>query len=254
MTCEPAPIDSEILAFFDRAVASVPAYRAFLAAHGVDPGGVRTLADYARLPLVTKDNYVRVYSLAERCRGGRLDAVETLALSSGSTGEATIWPRDLRDEIEVTRRFEHVFRDGFRAAERRTLAVVAFPLGTWVGGMYTAACCRLLAAKGYPLTVVTPGNNVPEILRIVSMLGPAFEQVVLLGYPPFMKGVIDEGLARGLDWAALRPKLVLAGEVFTEEWRSWVAEQAGIADPIGDIAALYGTTSPIAAASSPMTR
>ena len=236
-----APVDADVLALFDRAVSSVPAYRAFLAAQGVDPAAIRTLADYTRLPLVTKDNYVRVYPLAERCRGGRLDDVETLALSSGSTGEATVWPRDLQAEIEVTRRFEHVFRHGFRAAERRTLAVVAFPLGTWVGGMYTAACCRMLAAKGYPLTVGTPGNNVPEILRIVSLLGGAFEQVVLLGYPPFLKGVIDEGVARGIDWAALRPKLVLAGEVFTEEWRTWVAEQAGIADPVGDIAALYGT-------------
>lgn len=241
MTRAAAPIESHVLGLFERAVANVPAYRAFLAAQGVDPSGVKSLADYARVPVVTKDNYVRVYPLAERCRGGRLDAVETLALSSGSTGEATIWPRDLRDEVEVTRRFEHVFRHGFRAAERRTLAVVAFPLGTWVGGMYTAACGRLLAAKGYPLTVVTPGNNVPEILRIVALLGGMFEQVVLLGYPPFMKGVIDEGLARGIDWAALRPKLVLAGEVFTEEWRSWVAEQAGMADPVGDIAALYGT-------------
>ena len=62
--------------------------------------------------------------------------------------------------------FEKAFYDSFRTAERRTLAVVCFALGTWVGGMYTD-CCRHLDARGYPLTVVTPGNNVSVILRVV---------------------------------------------------------------------------------------
>jgi phenylacetate-CoA ligase len=80
--------------------------------------------------------------------------------------------------------------------------VVCFALGTWVGGMYTAACCRHLAAKGYPITVATPGNDLAEILRVVPELAPHFDQVVLAGYPPFVKHVIDAGLARGVDWAA----------------------------------------------------
>ena len=51
----------------------------------------------------------------------------------------------------LAHRFEKAFYDSFRTAERRTLAVVCFALGTWVGGMYTD-CCRHLAARGYPLT------------------------------------------------------------------------------------------------------
>ena len=76
-----------------------------------------------------------------------------IAASSGSTGEPTFWPRSLIDELAVSARFEQVFRDSFAADTRRTLAVVCFPLGTWVGGMFTASCCRHLATKGYPITV-----------------------------------------------------------------------------------------------------
>lgn len=58
-------------------------------------------------------------------------------------------------------------------------------------------CCavvrRYLSQKGYPLTVVTPSNKVPDILQFINDLGAAFDQVVLLGYPPFIKGVIDAG-------------------------------------------------------------
>jgi phenylacetate-CoA ligase len=146
----------------------------------------------------------------------------------------------MADELAVATRFEQVFR-AFDADTKRTLAVVAFPLGTWVGGIYTAACCRWLAAKGYPITVVTPGNVPAEILRAVTQLGPAFQQTVLLGYPPFLKGIVDEGIARGIPWASFDPKLVLAGEVVTEEWRSLVTARAGIRRPLHGVASLYGT-------------
>jgi len=138
-------------------------------------------------------------------------------------------------------RFEQVFRDAFRAHQQRTLAVICFALGSWVGGMYTTACLRHLAAKGYPLTLVTPGNNKAEILRVLRSLAPSFEQVVLCGYPPFLKDVVDSGRADGFDWQARPVKLVMAGEVFSEEWRSIVCERLGVTEPELATASLYGT-------------
>ncbi|MHC5832588.1 MAG: phenylacetate--CoA ligase family protein, partial [Nostoc sp.] len=94
------------------------------------------------------------------------------------------------DELQIATRFEQIFHDSFYSDTRRTLAVICFTLGTWVGGMFTTNCCRYLASKGYPITVITPGNNKEEILRVIQELGSAFEQVVLLGYQPFLKDVI----------------------------------------------------------------
>ncbi len=208
---------------------------------GLDPGAIRSPEDFDKLPMLTKDNYHRRYPLPELCRDGRLDQCDTVAVSSGSSGTPTVWPRSVLDERAVAARFEQVFRDGFGADERRTLTVICFALGTWVGGMYTAACCRHLAAKGYPITVATPGNDVAEILRVVAELAPLFEQVVLAGYPPFVKNVIDAGLAQGIDWPARKIKLVLAGEVFSEEWRDLMGRRAGMNSPLADSASLYGT-------------
>jgi phenylacetate-CoA ligase len=219
----------------------VPAYGAFLRAHEVDPASVRTPEDFSRLPLTDKDGYLRQHGLPELCRDGRLEDCDMVAVSSGSTGEPTVWPRALVHELAVATRFEQVFHDSFQADRRRTLAVVCFALGTWVGGMYTTACCRHLAAKGYPIVVVTPGNNRDEILRVVEQLGPAFEQVVLLGYPPFVKDVVDTGRARGVEWSRYAVKTVLAGEVFSEEWRTLVGTRTGSTHPCHDSASLYGT-------------
>jgi phenylacetate-CoA ligase len=231
----------QILALFHQVAHRVPAYRDFLATHGVDPARIQTWQEFETLPRVQKDNYTLQYPLPQLCWDGRLAGCDMMAVSSGSTGVPSFWPRFVSDELEIATRFEQVFCDAFEADQRTTLAVVCFALGTWVGGMYTADCCRHLAAKGYPITVVTPGNNLEEIFRVVAALGPQYDQVVLLGYPPFLKGVVDTGLARGLRWADYRVKWVMAGEVFSEEWRTLMGQRLGASDPCFDSASLYGT-------------
>jgi phenylacetate-CoA ligase len=225
-----------------RAVArDVPAYAEFLREAGVAVDSVQSALDWQRVPVATKETYHRCHALAALCRGGSLSACDMLAVSSGSTGEPAVWPRFVSDELATAFRFEQVMRDAFRAHERRTLAVVCFALGSWVGGMYTTACLRHVAAKGYPITLVTPGNQKAEILRVLRALGPSFEQIVLCGYPPFLKDVIDSGRADGFDWQAQPVQLVMAGEVFSEEWRSVVCERLGARHPELATASLYGT-------------
>jgi phenylacetate-CoA ligase len=229
------------LALFHSVAEEVPAYRAFLTEQGIQPETIRSIEDFQRLPLINKSNYHSKYPLRELCRNGRLEPNDFFAVSSGSTGQPTLWPRSLADELPIARRFEQAFFDSFRADERRTLAVVCFALGTWVGGMFTANCCRHLAARGYPIVTVSPGNNMGEILRVVQRLAPEFEQTVLLGYPPFLKDVIDAGRAASVDWGAHNTRLVMAGEVFSEEWRTLVGERMGSTDPCHDSVSLYGT-------------
>ncbi|GAB1822607.1 phenylacetate--CoA ligase family protein [Herbidospora sp. RD11066] len=223
-----APIE-----LFHRVAATVPAYAAFLREHAIDPAAITTEADWETLPFTTKDNYTRRHPLNDLCRGGALQGM--IAVSSGSTGQPSFWARTTEDEKVIADRFAQVL-DGF--GRRPTLAVVCFSLGTWVGGLFTLACVRHLADRGYPITVVAPGNNPAEILRVVPELAPLAEQTVLFGYPPFVKDVID---TPGVPWERYNIKIVTAGEVFSEEWRTLVADRAGIADPVTSTASLYGT-------------
>ena len=219
----------------------VPAYADFLRQAGIDPEQFNQPTDFQRLPLMTKTHYMHSYSLPERCVGGNMLSADRIAVSSGSTGQASFWPRSLAHETDIAVRFEQVFRDSFDAHHRSTLAIVCFALGNWVGGLFTTSCCWHLAAKGYPVLTATPGNNKAEILRVVRELAPHFEQTVLLGYPPFVKDVLDSGVTEGIDWSAHHTKLVFAGEVFSEEWRDLLSARTGSQAPCFDSASLYGT-------------
>lgn len=233
--------EASILQLLQTVVTRIPAYQDFLQKQGIDPLSIQTFADFQKLPVITKTNYLQCHNLAECCWDGLLENCDLIAVSSGSTGKPTFWGRFITDELQIALRFEQVFYDSFQADQKRTLAVVCFPMGTWVGGLFTTNCCRHLAMKGYPLTVIAPGNNKTEILRVIRDLGASFEQVVLLGYPPFVKDVIDTGIAQGLNWASYQIKLVFAGEVFSEEWRSLVGERVGSTNFNYDSASLYGT-------------
>ncbi len=233
--------ESEALQLFHQVRTQVPAYTKFLEAEHVNPDTIQSFAQFRTLPITNKRNYYHAFPLPELCRFGRLEDCDMLAVSSGSTGEPTVWPRFITDEVGTLRRFEQVLVEGFEADAKRTLAVVCFALGSWVGGMYTTSACRQLAAKGYPISVVTPGNNFQEILRVVPKLAPLFKQVVLLGYPPFLKDVIERGAAMGIPWSDYSVKLVMAGEVFSEAWRTLLAQRLGHTEPEHMSASLYGT-------------
>ncbi len=233
--------EAPLLSTLHHVASTVPAYKSFLSEHKIDLETVVDMQAFRSLPAMTKENYVLQYPLKDRIKNGDINQIHAVAVSSGSTGTPCFWPRSQADEWDVTWRFEQVFVDSFQCDKRRTLAVVCFALGTWVGGMYTINCCRNLISKGYPLTVLTPGNKPEEIFRVVTELGPLYDQVVLLGYPPFLKEVIDTGIAKGIDWKPFKIKLVMAGEVFSEEWRSLVADRLGSRDLCFDSASLYGT-------------
>ncbi|WP_414574860.1 phenylacetate--CoA ligase family protein [Anabaena sp. CCY 9402-a] len=233
--------ESAVLDLFHDVAANVPAYQAFLAEREIQPDTIESWGDFQKIPAIAKENYISRYPLADLCRNGQLEGCDMIAASSGSTGKPTFWPRFFTDELQIATRFEQIFHDSFAADTKPTLAVICFTLGTWVGGMFTTNCCRYLASKGYPITVITPGNNKEDILRVVQELGGNFAQVVLLGYPPFLKDVIDTGIARGVEWQRYQMKFVMAGEVFSEEWRSLVGERVGSQNPCYDSASLYGT-------------
>src|SRR5262249_59662371 len=126
------------LALFHEAPGSVPAYGHFLAEQGIDAARVRSPQDFQALPLVTKQNYLTRHPLARLCRGGRLESCDFIAVSSGSTGKPTLWPRFLAHELPIAVRFEQVFHDSFQADRRRTPAVVCFALGPVGGALATA--------------------------------------------------------------------------------------------------------------------
>lgn len=220
--------EENALRLFHLAAERVPAYGKFLKENGVKAESVKTIRDFEKVPVTDKENYIKKYNLADRCWGGSLPKASVAAVSSGTTGEPTYWPRGGYQEYEAGIIHELMYRYMFEIDKYRTLAVIGFPMGVYVSGVATMLPSWMISTKGYDITYVSTGINKPDVLRAVKNLRDEYDQVMLIGHPFFIKDVIETGRADGLDWSAKRLRLMFCSEGVNEEWRSYVMEQAGI--------------------------
>ena len=115
-------------------------------------------------------------------------------------------------------------------------------MGVWIGGLITYEAFEMASRRAaYPLSIITPGINKGEISKILKKLAPQFKQVVLVGYPPFIKDIIDEALEQGINLKKFNIRLIFAAEVFTEKFRDYIVQKAGIKNPYSDILHIYGS-------------
>lgn len=222
------------------AMTRTKAYPATLKAAGHPANPVRDMEDFRTLPVIDKKSYVDAHGLDALCLDGAAHNAYTIEKSSGHAGGSYYWLRLPEEDAMFPSYLEFAFVQFYGMDTKSTLVLITLALGTWTSGEKMAQALREVAATGkYPLTVMAPGTNAEEILEIVADLGPLYEQVVIVGYPPFLKTVIDEGSRRGIDWKTLSMKLGLGGEGYSEQWRDHMGEVLGI-DTRRDLLAISG--------------
>ena len=189
----------------------VPAYRDHLERHGIDPSRIASLDE---LPETDKASYVDRYSLSERVVGGRLPLTgTTIDESSGSTGTPYNWVRSAAERDHVRRMIHFFARYSF--GSEPLVVLNAFSMGAWATGLTTA-----IALERNGLVKAT-GPHVDKIIGTMRELGPAYRYLIV-GYPPFLKLLLDEGDARGFDWSAYTMHALLGGEGNSEGLRDYL--------------------------------
>ncbi len=231
------------LALFHEAAVRVPAYKDFLKKNGIKHQQIKTVEDFKTVPTVDKNNYLRAYPLADLSWDGKLmDSWQVYAATSGSTGEPFYFPRAQKETDQYALLAELYLRTQFKIQERSTLYVDAFAMGAWIGGLFTyQAIERLAKAGNYKLHIITPGINKDEILKAIRRLGPLYDQLIIGGYPPFTRDLIDEGKAEGMDWKKYNIKFVFSAEGFGERFRDHIFEHASLHNEYRDMLNHYGT-------------
>ncbi len=228
------------LKFFRWSAVHIPAYKRFLKKRGVSSKAIHSTADFSKVPVMDKANYLRAYPYKELFRNGEIPPF--LSMSSGSSGKPFYWPRSIEQEKRGGYIHEIIFRDIFGITKKeRTLVIIGFSMGTWIAGMFTVNSCREMVEKGYRMTIASPGIEKEDILAILNDFAPHFDTVILAGYPPFLMDVIVEAERRHIKIKNINLKLLFAGENFSERWRSRAHEIAGIKKHIGNSVSVYGS-------------
>jgi len=235
--------EQNALSLFHKAAQLVPAYRDFLRKHRIHHHKIRTLRDFQTLPPTDKDSYLRSYPLAALCWEGKLKERHwVISSTSGSTGEPFYFPRQETQDLQYALLADLYLRTNFRVHERSTLYIVGFPMGVWIGGVFTYQILQYLARqKNYPLSIITPGINKQEILKAVKKLGSKFDQIIIGSYGPFLKDILDDGEREGIQWNKYNIGFVFSAEGFTETFRDYVLKRTRFENPYKATLNHYGT-------------
>lgn len=226
---------------FKAATSRVPAYKNFLKKHSAQITGVKKLSELQKAPTITKQEYLRSYTLEDLCWDGKLEGPIVFTSTSGSTGNSFYFPRGQELDWQSTVMHEVFLRNDPTNKHLNTLVVICFGMGVWIGGLITYQAFTNISRRGYPLSIICPGVNKKEIFEAIKNIGGKFEQIILCGYPPFLKDIIDEGPEHGINWKRSRIKLIFAAEAFSENFRDYVANKAGVKDLFLDTMNIYGT-------------
>lgn len=235
--------EKQAINLFHQMAQRVPAYQDFLKKNSINAEKIKTIQDFKQIPTIDKDNYLRVYPREELCWDGVFkESSWIFATTSGSTGEPFYFPRQEDQEEQYSLTTELFLKNNFEIDKKSTLFIIGFPMGAWIGGLFTFQALEKLVKRGkYKLSVISPGINKVEIIKAMKNLGGEFDQVIIGSYGPFLKDTLDDGEKHGLDWKKYNLGFIFAAESFSETFRDYVVQQAGLKDPYKSTLNIYGT-------------
>src|SRR3989338_3345394 len=229
------------LKLFHEASEKVTAYKDFLRKNKINPAKIKNFKDFKLVPPTSKENYLRQYPLEDLTWNGHLKKSLVFASTSGSTGAPFYFPRNRILDWQSSV-YHQIFLENSRIdINKSTLVIVCFGMGVWIGGLITYQAFKSISDRGYPLTIITPGVNKKEIFEALKHIGPKFDQIILCGYPPFMKDVVDEAESQGIRWKDYNLRIIFAAESFSEKFRQYITDKTGMKNIHSDTMNIYGT-------------
>ena len=164
---------------------------------------------------MTKENYVKKYSIEQRCYGGAIPkAGVVIDESSGSTGMPNNWVRSAAERADVKRilqlNYQLIYRDS------GCMLLNCFALGPWATGMNVSMS---LVEMGILKSI---GPDRLKLENTLTFFGPSYRYLIF-GYPPFIRSFVDE---TRLDLSQYQFDLVVGGEGISEGLRSHLRQYA----------------------------
>ena len=167
------------------------------------------------LPEMTKENYVKKYSIEQRCYGGAIPkAGVVIDESSGSTGMPNNWVRSAAERTDVKRILQLNYQLIYR--ESGCILLNCFALGPWATGMNISMS---LVEMGILKSI---GPDQKKLENTLELFGSKYHYLIF-GYPPFIRAFVDE---TRLDLSKYQFDLIVGGEGLSEALRSRLRQSA----------------------------
>lgn len=177
------------------------------------------------VPVLQKPDLFERVPIAELLRPGtQTDSLASILTSSGYGGGKFAFGISTRGQVRhVPDDIDLGLELAFGIDSRSTLLVNCLPMGVVFSSR--AVCVANVSVRE------------DMALAILQQAGPLFEQVILCVDPLFCKRLLDYSAEQGFDWSQLRVNMIIGEEMFSEDFRSYLAARvsASIDEPGGPL-------------------
>lgn len=197
---------------FIQARNNVPGYRKFLDSKNfTKPTFTGFTPNIHEIPETDKENYVKLFSMDERCITGKIPTKGVVIdESSGSSGTATNWARGKKERVFNSKIIQFGTKKLF--GNEPLFIINAFALGPWATGVnITMSCVGISKLKSI-------GPDKIKIINTLKQFGKNHKYVIM-GYPPFLKSLVDNS---ELNWKEYNVSFVFGGESMSEGMREYL--------------------------------
>ena len=204
-----------------RAERRVPAYREFVAPR-------ERHRTFKERPVTSKESYILRFPASQVLAEDQRN-VFAIFRSSGASGRAMYWPYLRFPARYAGWNMQYFLEYCFAIRHKKTLAIVADALGSWMGGDELPWVLKCVSMRvRYHFSVITPGNNQPETIEIINDLEPRVDQIILFlcpSYVPYLQ-LQAESMGKRLPLDKLR--YLVFGEPIPESLRMRLQADAGV--------------------------
>lgn len=197
---------------FVKAKNSTPGYKQFLQSKNFSkPTFSGFTPNTQEIPYTDKENYVKIYSMDERCVNGKVPENNVIIdESSGSSGNATNWARGIKERTRNAKIIKFGMRNLF--GKEPMFVINAFALGPWATGVnVTMSCVSFSKLKSL-------GPDKIKIENTLKHFGKNHKYIIM-GYPPFLKMLVDNS---EINWTEYNVSFLFGGESMSEGMRDYL--------------------------------
>ena len=202
-----------LLSAFQRAARRVPAYKELLEKADCSPEKVTSIAAFqSQVPILAKEDVFLRSNIRDICLDGSVSRIRSAMSSSGFSGVFSFGINTEENHRNAVKAIDTALDYIFHISRKNTLFINSLPMGVRV-----------------PTSLPVADTSVrwDMALAIFRKFSPEFDQIIILGDPHFLKKLLEEGVAQGIDWTRENVHLVTGEDWMPETFRSYLGHLLG---------------------------
>ncbi len=206
--------EKALIPAFSRAT-KMPAYAGLLKAKNIRYSKIKSVKAFkTHVPIFQKKDIFTDFDISTLCVGGNLDPMKWATTSCGGTsGLCSVTMNTKFNQQMITESVDTSLEYLFQTDKKKTFVLSCLPMGVKL-------------PTSLPMAETSVRSDMA--LSIIKKLSHHFNQTLIVGFPSFIKKLIEEGIDQGINFKEKNVSLLLTEDWFSESFRRYIAQLIGI--------------------------